>query len=101
MNTAGDADVSDVVHAVRHRRLPAQARSRERVQRLLDTADEMIGANGAARLTVPLLASRAGVNVGTIYQFFPDKSAIVDAIAERYMQQSLEMLKQLVDRIVL
>ena len=93
------ADVSDLVDAVRHRRLPSQARSRERVQRLLDTADELIGSDGLATLTVPLLAATARVPVGTIYQFFPDKSALVDAVAERYMQQSLEVMAELVDGI--
>src|SRR5262245_3354117 len=93
------ADVLDLMDAVRHRRLPSQTRSRERVLRLLDTADMMIGADGLAALTIPLLAMRAMVPVGTIYQFFPDKSAIVDAIAARYMQHSLAVLEQLVDRI--
>ena len=93
-------DVSDLVDSVRHRRLPSQARSRERVQRLLDTADRLIGSDGISALTVPLLARRAEIPVGTIYQFFPDKSAVVDAVAERYMQQSMEIMEQLVDSIV-
>jgi len=60
MSVVHDAtDVSDLVDAVRHRRLPSQARSRERVQRLLDTADELIGSDGLATLTVPLLAATA------------------------------------------
>jgi AcrR family transcriptional regulator len=42
---------------------------------------------------------RALIPVGTIYQFFPDKAALVDAIAERYMQHSLQVLEQLVERI--
>ena len=100
MSIVHDAtDVSDLVDAVRHRRLPSQARSRERVQRLLDTADELIGTDGLSALTVPVLAARARVPVGTIYQFFPDKSALVDAIAERYMQESLEVMSELVDKI--
>src|SRR5215831_15190404 len=100
MSAVHDAgDVSDLVDAVRHRRLPSQARSRERVQRLLDTADALIGSDGLGALTIPLLATRATVPVGTIYQFFPDKAALVDAIAERYMQQTLQVMQQLGDRI--
>jgi AcrR family transcriptional regulator len=94
------AELIDLPATVRHRRLPSQARSRLRVQRLLDTADEIIGADGFAALTIPLLAARAAVPVGSIYQFFPDKSAIVDAVAARYMQLFLEELAQLNDRIV-
>src|SRR3954447_8370839 len=101
MSTVHDtSDFSEFVDAVRRRRLPSQARSRERVQRLLDTADQLIGAEGLSTLTVPQLAIRAAIPVGSIYQFFPDKSAVVDAVAARYMQRSLEILEQLVDRIV-
>jgi AcrR family transcriptional regulator len=85
---------------VRHRRLPSQARSRLRVQRLLETADEMIGAEGFGTMTIPRLASSANIPVGTIYQFFPDKSAIVDAVAVRYMQMFHDELEHLSDRIV-
>lgn len=85
---------------VRRRRLPSQARSRQRVQRLLDTADALIGADGLAALTIPLLATSAHVPVGSIYQFFPDKSAIVDAVAARYMRLLLEELERLGERIV-
>ena len=93
-------DRVDFSAALRHRRVPSQARSRERVQRLLDTADALIGADGFGALTIPLLASSAHVPVGSIYQFFPDKSAIVDAVAARYMELFLESLGLVVDRIV-
>jgi AcrR family transcriptional regulator len=94
------AELADLSATVRHRRLPTQARSRQRVQRLLDTADALIGSDGYGTLTIPLLASTAHVPVGSIYQFFPDKSAILDAVAARYMQLFLEELEQLSDRIV-
>ncbi len=93
-------ELADLSATVRHRRVPSQARSRERVQRLLDTADTLIGADGFGALTIPLLASSAHVPVGSIYQFFPDKSAIVDAVAARYMQLFLDELEQLRERIV-
>jgi AcrR family transcriptional regulator len=92
-------ELADLSATVRHRRLPSQARSRARVQRLLDTADALIGEDGFSALTIPLLASSAHVPVGSIYQFFPDKSAIVDAVAARYMQQFLDELGLLSDRI--
>jgi AcrR family transcriptional regulator len=92
-------ELADLSAIVRHRRLPSQARSRERVQRLLDTADALIGEDGFSALTIPLLAATAHVPVGSIYQFFPDKSAIVDAVAARYMQLFLDELAQLSDRI--
>jgi AcrR family transcriptional regulator len=94
------AELAQLSATVRHRRLPSQARSRQRVQRLLDTADALIGAQGFGALTIPVLASSAHVPVGSIYQFFPDKSAIVDAVAARYMQMFLVELEQLSERIV-
>lgn len=93
-------ELADHFATIRRRRLPSQARSRERVQRLLDTADALIGADGFGALTIPLLATTAHVPVGSIYQFFPDKSAIVDAVAARYMQLFLNELEQLSDRII-
>lgn len=93
-------ELSGVVEATRYRRLPSQKRSRERIQRLLDTADKLIGSDGLATLTVPQLAAGAEIPVGSIYQFFPDKSAVVDAVAARYMQLSVELLKQMAEKIV-
>jgi AcrR family transcriptional regulator len=92
-------ELADLSASVRHRRLPSQARSRERVRRLLDTADALIGADGFGTLTIPTLATSAHIPVGSIYQFFPDKSAIVDAVAARYMQLFLDELEQLSERI--
>src|SRR5215831_8813485 len=91
-------ELTELSASVRHRRLPSQARSRQRVKRLLDTADALIGAEGFGTMTIPRLASSAHVPVGSIYQFFPDKSAIVDAVAVRYMQLFHQELEHLSDR---
>jgi AcrR family transcriptional regulator len=81
---------------IRLRRLPQQARSRERVQRLLAAADEVLGNEGFSALTVRRLSEEAGVPVGTIYQFFADKAAVVDALARRYIGEFDEMIELLV-----
>lgn len=78
------------------RRLPQQARSRARVQRLLTTADRVLASEGFAALTMRRLAEEAGVSVGTIYQFFPDKGAVVDALARRYIADFEAMIDALV-----
>jgi AcrR family transcriptional regulator len=87
-----------VTAAVRLRRVPTQARSRERVQRLLDAADAIIGTEGYAALTIPRLAARANVAVGTLYQFFPDKEALVEAVADRYMELFRSTMRELATR---
>lgn len=66
------------------RRVPQQARSRARVHAIYATAERIIAAGGVDALTMVRLAAEAGVPVGTLYQFFEDKTAVLDAIAYRY-----------------
>jgi AcrR family transcriptional regulator len=80
------------------RREPQQERSRARVRRLLEAADQVLAAGGYEALTVRRIAEEAGVPVGTIYQFFPDKSAIVDALAHRYIDEFTAVIEDLVAR---
>jgi AcrR family transcriptional regulator len=66
------------------RNAPAQARSRERLRRVLDAADELLEREGAPAFTTTRIAQAAGVSIGTVYRFFPDKETIVEALAVRY-----------------
>jgi AcrR family transcriptional regulator len=66
------------------RNVPTQARSRERLRRVLDAADELLGDEGADAFTTSRIAEAAGVAVGTVYHYFPDKETIVEALAVRY-----------------
>jgi AcrR family transcriptional regulator len=61
-----------------------QARSRERLRRVLDAADEVLAAEGPDAFTTTRLAEVADVSIGSVYRFFPDKEAIVEALAVRY-----------------
>jgi AcrR family transcriptional regulator len=80
------------------RREPQQARSRERVRRLLAAAEAVLVQDGYDALTVRRIAAEAGVPVGTLYQFFPDKQAIVDALALTYLEEFTAVLDDVVDR---
>lgn len=62
-------------------RKPVQARSRERVARILAAATEAIAERGSEHLKMADLAMRAGVSVGSLYQYFPDKAAVILALA--------------------
>ncbi|MDQ6435496.1 TetR/AcrR family transcriptional regulator [Mesorhizobium sp. LHD-90] len=66
------------------RRTPTQKRSRERVERMLAAATELIAERGSDALRMSEVAERAGVSIGSLYQFFPDKTAIVGTLVERY-----------------
>jgi AcrR family transcriptional regulator len=70
------------------RRSPSQQRSRERVERMLSAASALIAEQGSDAMRMGEVAERAGVSIGSLYQFFPDKRAIVWALAERYTAES-------------
>jgi AcrR family transcriptional regulator len=69
-------------------RTPTQARARDRVDRILAAATGLIAARGAEHLKMGELAARAGVSVGSLYQYFPDKAAVVAALAEQISEGS-------------
>lgn len=68
------------------RRQPRQARSLERVKQILDVAEQMFVSEGYEATTTNAIAARAKVPIGSLYQFFPDKAAIVQALKMRYME---------------
>jgi AcrR family transcriptional regulator len=81
----------------RLRRVPRQARSRERLQRMLDAADALLASEGAEALTTTRVAEAAGVSVGSLYQYLPDKGAIVEALAGRYLAEFEGLMERMVE----
>jgi AcrR family transcriptional regulator len=77
------------------RRDPQQARSRARVQAILDAADQILATDGVDALTMRRVADAAEVPIGTIYQFFEDKSAVLSAVAYRYLDAFTETMATL------
>jgi len=75
------------------RRQPTQARSRERVARILDAAAAIVDEDGSDALRVDEIARRAEVPLGTLYQFFARKDDIVYALAERFALRFGEVLE--------
>lgn len=82
------APASSQEHIASPRRAPSQQRSRERVERMLAAASALISEQGSDAMRMGEVAERAGVSIGSLYQFFPDKRAIVWALAERYTAES-------------
>jgi len=76
------------------RRVPVQMRSVARVQRMLDACADLIDEVGYEALTTTLLAERAGVAIGSVYQFFPDKRAVVQALTLRNLEAYLDRLSR-------
>ncbi|WP_435057056.1 TetR/AcrR family transcriptional regulator [Streptomyces sp. bgisy060] len=84
----------------RIRRRPQQARSRARVEAVLAAADRLLSREGYEALTVRRIAEEAGVPIGSIYQFYPDKSAVVDALGQQYLTAFKTAIDGLVERAV-
>ncbi|MEU2776432.1 TetR/AcrR family transcriptional regulator [Streptomyces sp. NPDC007162] len=66
------------------RRTPQQARSKARLARVLEAAERVLVAEGVQALTTTRVAAEAGVSVGSLYQYLPDRDAVVDALAAGY-----------------
>ena len=75
------------------RRTPNQRRSKERVENMLNCAIALIEENGSDAMRMSDVAKRAGVSIGSLYQYFPDKSAIIQTLAERYNAQGKDCIK--------
>jgi len=67
------------------RRAPEQARSRDRVEQILAAATELIRLTGSEQMTMSAIAKKAGMSLPSIYRYFPDKSALIQTLANQYM----------------
>lgn len=66
------------------RKVPSQARSREMVETILDATARVLMKSGFAKTTTNKVAEQAGVSVGSLYQYFPSREALVAAVARRH-----------------
>lgn len=85
---SGRADVDAKPARPAPRIVPTQKRSRERMERILNAAVELISEAGSDAMKMSTLADRSGISIGSLYQYFPEKSAILGALAERYHEGS-------------
>lgn len=65
------------------RKLPSQARASQTVDAIIEAATQILQNDGEERLNTNRIAERAGVSIGSLYQYFADKEAIIEAIARR------------------
>lgn len=75
------------------RKSPVQARSTTSVPAILDATLQVLVAIGKERLTTTRVAHRAGVSVGTLYQYFPNKSAMLQAALRRHLESVVTVLE--------
>ncbi len=106
VSPASDADDA-------YRRRPRQSRGQRRVELLLDAAAEVIAESGIAAATAEAIARKAHTAKGSLYQFFPNRDAVLAALALRYADEMRAIherafpmdphgltLERLIDRIV-
>ncbi len=75
------------------RKSPVQARSAASVDAILEATIQVLLQVGKERLTTTKVALRAGVSVGTLYQYFPNKSALLKAALKRHMDEVTEAIE--------
>lgn len=76
------------------RRTPTQERAKATVTKLLDALGEYVAEHGFRTLNATAIAARAGVGVGTLYGYFPDIFAVLEAYAERSLAAWLELWRR-------
>ena len=87
MKVQPDISIADNELATPGRRLPVQSRSQLTVQRVLDAASSLLQQMPLEDVTTTRIAAEAGLSIGGLYRFFPDKQTVIDAIAVRHIEQ--------------
>src|SRR6185436_6662896 len=69
------------------RRVPTQERAKKRVERIIDAASHVFADEGYDAATMEAIAARAETSIGSIYQFFPNKISIFNALSRHYHEK--------------
>src|SRR5262245_66599391 len=76
------------------RKVPRQERSRATVEALLEATADILVREGYGKLTTNRIADRAGVNIASLYQYFPGKDAIVAELRQRHGDEQRAALRK-------
>lgn len=76
------------------RRAPVQRRSKKTVDRIRQAARDVLCRDGVEGLTTNTIAQQAGVNISTLYGYYPDKYAILADLFDEYERQRIEIVRQ-------
>lgn len=78
------------------RRAPRQERSRQTVEAVLDAVERVLKRDGVEAITTNRIAEAAGVSIGSVYQYFPDKQSIFTALHQRHVEQVSAIIERVV-----
>jgi AcrR family transcriptional regulator len=79
------------------RKQPQQARSEATIDAVLQAAAHILGQRGWRGLTTNAVAETAGVSIGSLYQYFPNKLSLVEAVRQRHFDEVLAILRAAAD----
>jgi AcrR family transcriptional regulator len=82
------------------RKTPRQGRSKVTVDAILEACADGLSTRGYEALTTNAIAERAGVSVGTLYQYFPNREAIAAALAQRAFQRLVQTMREALETCV-
>jgi AcrR family transcriptional regulator len=83
--------------SISSRKQPQQARSAELVATILEAAVQVLAKEGAQRFTTARVAEKAGVSIGSLYQYFPNKAAILFRLQSDEWRQTGELLRGILE----
>lgn len=83
-------------HATTARKEPKQARARATIEAILAAAAQILVQDGLEAATTNSIAQRAGVSIGSLYQYFPSKEAVIFALVERHVQKMQRQLEEVI-----
>jgi AcrR family transcriptional regulator len=81
------------------RKQPRQSRSTELVAAILEAATQVLAREGASRFTTARVAEKAGVSVGSVYQYFPNKAAILFRLQSDEWRQTTHLLRTILEDV--
>jgi AcrR family transcriptional regulator len=79
------------------RKQPRQARSRATVDAIVQAGARILGDHGWAGFTTNRVAEKAGVSIGSLYQYFPDKLALIEAVRRHHFEDVLRVIHTAMD----
>jgi len=82
------------------RKAPVQERAQRTIEAIFEATAQVVESDGEAALTTNKVASRAGVSIGTLYQYFPSKEAIVLAMSQRERRRVMDDMQAMMTRAI-
>ena len=81
------------------RKLPKQSRSRVTVEAILAATTHILVEEGYDKANTNRIAERAGVSIGSLYQYFPNKKSLITALMDQHAQEMAELVGAKLDRL--